>query len=160
MLDRREERRRRAAHRLRRRIGGLQLREAVLERAQLAHQVVVLGVGHLGVVEDVIAVAMVLDLGPELLDAELGLRALALVGGGLHAGDLHGAGDADAIADDHHPSANARDLLQVVQRHPEAVRFGEARLDARRGRVGQHAALRDHGEPVGSAAATPAPEGG
>ena len=84
MRDGREERRRRAADRLRRRIGGLQLGEPLLELPQSAHQVVVLGIGHLGIVEDVIAVAVMLDLGTELLDTELRLRAGALVRPGLH----------------------------------------------------------------------------
>ncbi len=79
-----EERRRRAADRLRRRIGGLELGEPVLELPQPAHEVVVLGVGHLGVIEHVIAVAVVLDLGPELLDAELRLRPGPFVRPGLH----------------------------------------------------------------------------
>ena len=57
--DRREQVGRRAAHALRRRVRRDELGERVLERAELAHQLVVLGVGDLGIVEDVVAVAVV-----------------------------------------------------------------------------------------------------
>src|SRR5262249_2789987 len=84
VLDRGEERRRRASDRLRRRVGRLQLREPVLERSELTHQLVVLDVGDLGVVEHVVAVAMVLDLGAQLLHAELGRRPVAFLGPDAH----------------------------------------------------------------------------
>ena len=51
----------------------------ILERAELADQLVVLGVRHLGVVEDVVAVHVVVDELAELLDPELGLGEVALV---------------------------------------------------------------------------------
>ena len=53
---------------------------AVLERLELADHLVVLDVGDLGIVEDVIAVAVVVDVLAELLDAELRLSQLAFLG--------------------------------------------------------------------------------
>ena len=57
VLDGREQVGRRAADALRGRVGRDELGEALLELAELAHQLVVLGVGDLGVVQDVVAVA-------------------------------------------------------------------------------------------------------
>jgi hypothetical protein len=75
VADRCEQRRRGAADRLRRGIRCLELRELGLELLELPHQRVVLDVGDLGVVEDVVAVPMVLDQGAELLDADLRVGA-------------------------------------------------------------------------------------
>ena len=68
-----------AADALGRRVRRDQLRELRFERAQLAHQHVVLAVGDLGTVEDVVAVVVVVDLGPQLFDAQLGFLRLAFV---------------------------------------------------------------------------------
>ena len=79
MLDRAEELGRRRAHALGRRVRGDQLREPLLERAELPDQLVVLGVGDLGVVQDVVAIHVVVDALAELLDLELGLGELPFV---------------------------------------------------------------------------------
>jgi len=54
------------AHALGRRVRRAQLRVLGLEVAQLVEQRVVLAVGDVGVVEDVVAVVVVLELLPEL----------------------------------------------------------------------------------------------
>ena len=78
--DGREQRRDRdAAHALGRRIGRQQLGVLLLERVELAHQLVEVGVRDLGRVEHVVAVGVVIDLRAQLVDAafrlgELGLR--------------------------------------------------------------------------------------
>ena len=69
-----------AADALRRRVGRDELRVALFQAAQLAHEVVVLGVADLGAVEDVVAVVVVGDEGAQLLDAELvGLEVAVLL---------------------------------------------------------------------------------
>ncbi len=78
MLDDAEGLDRLARDALRGRIGGDERRVLLLQAAQLAHQLVVLGVADLGAVEDVVAVVVVGDLGAQLLDAELGLLELAV----------------------------------------------------------------------------------
>ena len=60
---------RRAAHALGRRVRREQLGVLALEVAQLAQQRVVLGVADLRVVEDVVAVVVVLELPPQLVGA-------------------------------------------------------------------------------------------
>ena len=69
-----------AADALRRRIRRDELRVALFELAQLAHEVVVFGVADLRAVEDVVAVVVVGDEGAQLLDAELdGLEVAVLL---------------------------------------------------------------------------------
>ncbi len=69
-----------AADALRRGVRRNELRVALLELAQLAHELVVLGVAYLGAVEDVVAVVVVGDEGAQLLDAELdGLKVAVLL---------------------------------------------------------------------------------
>jgi hypothetical protein len=54
----------------------------LFELAQLLHQLVVLGVADLGLVQDVVAVVVVGDLRAQLLDAQLGaLQLLVAVAG-------------------------------------------------------------------------------
>ncbi len=69
-----------AANALRRRVRRDQLRVLRLQAAQFAHQSVVLRVGDLGLVEHVIAVVVVVDLGAQFLHPELRLLGLTLVG--------------------------------------------------------------------------------
>ena len=59
--DFREPRERRRAHPLGRGVGTPEARMRFLQRHELAHQAIVLGVRNLGVVEDVVAVVVVLD---------------------------------------------------------------------------------------------------
>ena len=80
MLHRREQRRHRGLpDALRRRVRRDQLGERVLEPAELEDELVVLGVADLGVVQDVIAVGVVVDEFAELLNPNLRLRPLAIV---------------------------------------------------------------------------------
>jgi hypothetical protein len=79
MRDRAEELGGRGADALGRRLRRDQLGELVLERAELTDQLVVLGIRDLGVVQDVIAVQVVVDELAELLDPELGLGQVALL---------------------------------------------------------------------------------
>jgi len=72
---------RRSPDALRGRVGGDQLGVGILQRAQLADELVVLGVGDLGIVEHVVAVRVEVDQLAQLLDADLGLGARALVDG-------------------------------------------------------------------------------
>ena len=110
----------------------LQLGEPILERPELAHQLVVLGVGDLGIVEHVVAVAVVLDARRELLDAELGLgaararRALGPVGLGTraHARSPRRRPRRSPLAHDDHAATHAGHLLEVLQRQLEAVVLG------------------------------------
>ena len=67
-----------AAHALGRRIGRQQLGVPLLERVELAHQLVEVGVGDLGRVEHVVAVGVVIDLRAQLVDAAFRLRQLGL----------------------------------------------------------------------------------
>ena len=165
--DGREQRRRGAAHRLGRRVGRLQLGEPVLELAELAHQLVVLDVGDLGVVEHVVAVAVMLDLGAQLLDAQLRDRARrSVVVGGPPSRpwdslrDLHAAGHPDASPPPRRRrrsrSARPAGTADAIR---EAVVLAQHRLHAGRRGVGQHAGLGDHGKPVGTTAAPAAAEG-
>ncbi|MNR01404.1 hypothetical protein D3C85_1172080 [compost metagenome] len=70
-----------AADPLGRRVRGHQLRVLGLQGLQLAEQAVVLGVGHAGLVQHVVAVVVRIQLGPQFQDA---------FGGGLGIG--HGSG--------------------------------------------------------------------
>jgi hypothetical protein len=72
MLDDAEGLHRLPRHALGGRIQGDELRVPLLSSAQLAHELVVLGVADFGAIEDVVAVVVVADLGAQLLDAELG----------------------------------------------------------------------------------------
>ena len=67
MLDLAEPFRRRGSDALRRRVGGDELGMLVLDRLQLVVQRVVGGIRELRVVEDVVAVEVVLDEAPQLL---------------------------------------------------------------------------------------------
>ena len=58
----------RGAHALRRRIGRDQLGVFGLQRLQVAHERVVLGVRNAGIVVDVITDIVLLDLGPQARD--------------------------------------------------------------------------------------------
>jgi len=69
VLDRLEPLDRAAADALGRRIGRDELRMLALERLELAHEAVELGVADLGVREDVVALLVVADEAPQLLDA-------------------------------------------------------------------------------------------
>ncbi len=60
--------------------GGDEFGVLLLERDELSHQLVVVGVGDLGTVEHEVAVRVVVQLLPELLDADLGGRPFALGG--------------------------------------------------------------------------------
>ncbi|MNV75175.1 hypothetical protein D3C71_1684490 [compost metagenome] len=70
-----------AAYPLGRRVGGHQLRMLGLQGLQLAEQAVVLGIGHAGLVQHVVAVVVRIQLGTQFQDA---------FGGGLGIG--HGSG--------------------------------------------------------------------
>ena len=88
MRDRAEQLGRRGADALGGRVRCDQLREVVLDRAELTDQLVVLSVRDLGVVQDVVAVQVVVDELAKLFDPELRLGELALV---LVFGFLHPA---------------------------------------------------------------------
>ena len=75
-----EQLRRRAADALRRAVGGDELGERLFQRPELPHELVVLGVGDLRVVQDVVPIVVVVDEVPELLDASLGVGATPLLG--------------------------------------------------------------------------------
>ena len=72
MLQRREPPPDGAPHRLRRGILGDELGELALERFELVHERVVLGVGHAGGVTDVVGVAVLLDGLAQFASAFLG----------------------------------------------------------------------------------------
>ena len=80
MLHRREQVFRRRADPLRRRVRRDQLGELVLERDQLVDELVVVEVADLWIVEDVVAVAVMVDLLAKLLDPPFRLRELPLLG--------------------------------------------------------------------------------
>ena len=158
VLDRREQVGGGAPHELRRRIGRDQLGERVLEPSELVDQLVVLGVAHLGIVEHVVPVGVVVDLLPQLLHPHLGLGARAFVA--AHPAISTPPATPIRSPTTTTPPEHTRHALQVVQRHAEAVGLAQTRLDARGGGIGEHAALRDDGEPVGPrAAATPTQRG-
>ena len=69
MLDRGELGERGGADPLGGRVGRGQLRILGLEGAELLHEPVVLGVRNLGLVEHIVAIVVVVDLGPQLVDA-------------------------------------------------------------------------------------------
>ena len=60
------------AHSLRRRVGGDEVGVLLFQPAELAHQVVVLGVADLRLVEREVEMVVTVDLGPERLDALYG----------------------------------------------------------------------------------------
>jgi hypothetical protein len=69
---------RRSPNTLRRAVRRHELGKLLLEPTQLPHELVVLGVGDLGIVEDVVPVVVVVDEVAELLDPTLGLGETAL----------------------------------------------------------------------------------
>jgi hypothetical protein len=74
-----EQRCRSEADRLRRAVGRDELRELRFELLELAHEFVILHVRDLDLIEDVVLVAVVVDLLPQLLDAYLRRRSPTLL---------------------------------------------------------------------------------
>jgi hypothetical protein len=81
MGSRGEEVRGLASDPLRGAVGGDELGKLLLQPPKLPHELVVLGVGDLRLVQDVVAVVVMVDLLAKLLDAALGLGEASFLAG-------------------------------------------------------------------------------
>ena len=129
MHDRRKLLRRRAANALRRRIRGDELRVGGLELTQLEHQPVVCRVRDLGIVEHVIAIVVVRDLGTQLVDAPGGLACCHRVGSGA-AGGPEGALEGDHfLAQLEYPLDAQRSAALVLELPAQAMGHCSRRVE-------------------------------